>query len=300
MHTFTLAAALTLAQSAPALSPASLVDDVRKLTVARDNDERFEALTEMLRARNLAFTVEPFTLEKPVGNEPRTRGRNIVVSLGEGAEEILVGAHYDAVHLPGGSQGPGAVDNGASCVMLVRLAETLRAERLSMRVRIVWFDIEEYGLVGSAHYVDAHTADRIVAMLNFDINGYGDTVLFGPPAGVPESGDARLRRAFMQTCGNEEIDCLRFARMPPGDDRSFGKAGIATLSIALLPAAEAHQVWLLLNAGANSGLAPGTAPAIFRTIHTADDVVAKVDGASIARVHGFAAALVRHLSASRP
>jgi hypothetical protein len=294
MHSVTLVAALAMLQLSPALSPDALVDDVRKLTVARDNDERFEALTEMLRARNVAFTVEPFTLDKPVGSDPRTRGRNVVVSLGEGAELIVVGAHYDAIRISDGSLGPGAVDNGAASVMLVRLAEALRGERLAARVRIVWFDMEEYGPVGSARYVEAHAADRIRAMINFDIDGYGDTLMFAPP---PGGNDARLRQAFVQTCGAVEIDCVRFAVLPRGDDRSFGKAGIPTLSIALLPALEAHQMWLMLSAGANSGLAPGTVPPIYRTIHTADDVVAKVDGASIARLHRFAVALVRHLSA---
>lgn len=287
-----LLAVFTLFQVSPALSPESLVDDVATLTAARDNDERFEALTALLRARDLVFTVEPFALDEAVGREPRTRGRNVVVSLGDGAEEILVGAHYDAARLPDGALSRGAVDNGASSVMLVRLAEALRGERLARRVRIVWFDMEELGLLGSAHHVKAHGAGRLVAMLNFDINGYGDTVLYGPPAG---GDDERLRRTLAETCAGEGIDCVRFASMPPGDDRSFGKAAVPTLSIATLPAAEVHQLWLLLHAGANSGLAQGTVPPILRTIHTPDDVLAKVDGASIIRIHRLALALIRRL-----
>jgi hypothetical protein len=296
MDPFVLLAAATLAQSPSTPSPMSIVTDVQKLTVTQDNDERFDALTRMLRANNLAFTVEPFVLEKPAGADPRTTGRNVVVTLGEGAEEILVGAHYDAVHLPDGSMGHGAIDNGAAAVMLVHLAETLRAERLTARVRIVWFDMEEYGLLGSARYVEAHASDHIVAMLNFDIDGYGDTLLFAAPQG---GADAGLRRLFLETCVENDIDCVRFDRLPAGDDRSFGKARIPTLSIGLLPAAEAHQMWLMLHAGRNSGLAADTMPAILRTIHTADDVVTKVDGLSVARLHHFVAALTRRLAASR-
>lgn len=159
--------------------------------------------------------------------------------------------------------------------------------------RLMDGDMEELGLLGSAKHVDAHQGDRVRAMVNFDINGDGDTVLFGPPAG---GDDARLRRALVETCAEEALDCVRFARMPPGDDRSFGKAGFPTLSIATLPAAEAHQLWLLQHAGAASGLAQGTLPAIINTIHTPDDVVAKVDGAAMARTYRLAAALVRRLS----
>ena len=295
MHSFTLVAALMLLQQPQAAAPDSIVDDVRKLTVARDNDGRFDALTAMLRARNLAFTVEPFTIDKAVGGEPRTRGRNVVLSLGQGPDEIVVGAHYDAKRIPGGSLSAGAVDNGASAIMLMRVAEAFSSGRLPYRVRFVWFDMEELGLIGSERYVAAHASDHITAMLNFDINAYGDTVMFGPPAG----GDTpRLRRAMRQACLREDLDCVRFASMPPGDDRSFGKAGVPTLSIAMLPGTEVHQLWLMLLAGASSGLAQGTTPAILQTIHTAEDVIGKVDGASVARAQRLAVALIREIASA--
>jgi hypothetical protein len=250
-----LMAIMMFFQAPPVVTPESLVDDVRTLTRAKDNDERFDVLSALLRARHLEFTVEPFTLEKPIGADPRTRGRNVVVSVGTGASEIVLGAHYDAIRLPDGSQGAGAVDNASSAVMLVHLAEALHAAPPSARVRLVWFDMEEYGPVGSARYAEAHASDRIAAMLNFDINGYGDTLVFAAPQG---GEDERLRRAFTQTCVDEAIDCVRFARLPRGDDRSFGLAKVPTLSIGMVSAVEAHQLWLLLQAGAASGLAEGT------------------------------------------
>jgi hypothetical protein len=297
MPAFALVTMLALLQSVTATPPGTLVAEVGTLAASSDNDGRFEALTSLLRAHNLAFTVEPFTIEKAVGAEPRTHGRNIVVSLGEGAEEIVVGAHYDAIRIPDGSLSHGAVDNGAACVMLLHLAETLRADPLRVRVKIVWFDMEELGMLGSARYVEAHATDPIRAMVNFDIDGYGDTVLFAPP---PGGENAPLRRAFLDTCAAEEIDCVRFPRLPYGDDRSFGNASRPTLSVGLLPPTEMHQMWLLMNAGVSGGLVPGTLPTIFRTIHTAEDVLAKVDGASIARVQRLAVALVRRLSSGQP
>jgi Zn-dependent M28 family amino/carboxypeptidase len=268
---------------------AGLVEDVRKLEAADTNEARFEALTGMLRARNLTFTVEPFTLEKALGREPRTEGRNVVVTLGEGPEDLVIGAHYDAVRLGDGTLSKGAVDNGASSVLLVRLAETLRAEKLPLRVRIVWFDMEELGLIGSTRYVQQHATDRIAAMLNLDINAYGNTVVFGPSERTDNVG---LRRAFLQTCATEDTVCVAFPQMPPGDDRSFVKAGIPTVSFGIVPAAEAHQLWLMLN-GANAGLAPGTTPGILRTIHTAEDTSAKLDAETMARVLRFTLSLAR-------
>jgi len=267
---------VTLLQSPPVQQtpPASMADDVASLAASTTNEARFDVLTALLRARNLAFTVEPFTIEKPLRGEPRTAGRNIVLTFGAGAEEIVLGAHYDAVRLPDGSLSKGAVDNAASSVILVRLAEAIKAEPLSVRVRIVWFDMEELGLVGSAEYVKAHAADRITAMLNFDINAYGSTILFGPSE---RPDNAALRRAFLQTCAVEGATCVGLPQMPPGDDRSFVKAGIPTVSIAMVGAIEAHQVWLMMNAGKETGLAEGTVPAILRTIHTASDTPDKAD-----------------------
>jgi acetylornithine deacetylase/succinyl-diaminopimelate desuccinylase-like protein len=100
------------------------------VSAAETNEDRFNVLTAMLRARNLTFAVQPFTLDKPLRREPRTDGRNVIVTMGSGAESIVVGAHYDAVRLPDGTLSRGAVDNAASSVMLVHLAEALRASDL--------------------------------------------------------------------------------------------------------------------------------------------------------------------------
>ena len=272
----------------PAVQAETLVDDVRKLESADSNEARFDALTAILRARNIAFEVQPFTLEKAIGKEPRTEGRNVVASFGTGPEEIVVGAHFDAARLADGSLSRGAVDNAASSIILVRLAEALAAEKLPLRVRVVWFDMEELGLIGSRQYVKQNSA-RIVGMLNFDINAYGDTILFGPSE---REDNVALRRSLLQTCAAQDIGCVRFAQMPPGDDRSFVAAGIPALSIGMLPALETHQLWLMMNGGASSGLAQGMAPDIIKTIHTSGDTSAKVNGEAMARAVRFVRGLV--------
>jgi Zn-dependent M28 family amino/carboxypeptidase len=149
--------------------------------------------------------------------------------------------------------------------------------------------MEELGLVGSSRYVEVHRTDSIRAMLNFDVNASGDTVLFGPSA-RPES--ARLRRAVRDTCAAEEVDCIAFPEMPPSDDRPFVSAGIPTVSIAVLPAVEAHQTWLLVNGGAEGGLAQDFLPGILRTIHTPQDTVEQVDEATMTRMLHFARTLL--------
>ncbi len=294
MNTVVVLAFIAALQAVPAAVPqaAGLVEDAGRLTAATTNEARFDALTSMLRNRGLTFAVEPFTIEKPIGREPRTEGRNVVVTIGEGADVIVIGAHYDAVRLADGSLSRGAVDNAASSVMLIRVAEALRAEKLAVRVRIVWFDMEELGLVGSAQYLKQHASERFAAMLNFDINAYGDTILYGPAL----SENAALRRTLVETCAAEEVACVGFAQMPPGDDRSFVKAGIPAISVGIVPAVEAHQLWLMMNAGPNSGLAQGVAPPILKTIHTPDDTPDKLSEETMSRMQRFAVALVARVA----
>jgi Zn-dependent M28 family amino/carboxypeptidase len=276
------------------LPPAdALRSAVGRLAAAASNEERFDQLTAMLQARGIPFTVERFTIDRQVRSEPRTEGRNVVASFGSGSERIVVGAHYDAVRLQDGSLSRGAVDNAASSIILVELAAALKAQPTAKQVTFVWFDMEELGLVGSSKYIEAHRGDRIAAMVNMDINGYGDTVIFGSSQG---GENVEVRRALLDTCAALDRSCIGFAQMPPGDDRSFVKAGIPSLSLAILPALEAHQLWLLMSGGEASGLAKDTAPAVLKTIHTRDDVVEKIDVAAMARMTEFALNLIRRLA----
>ena len=274
------------------LQAAPMQADVVSISASTSNEARFDALTSLLTSRKIPFTVEPFKIDKPIPPEPRTEGRNVLVTIGDGPSEIVIGAHYDAVRLPDGTLSNGAVDNAASSVILVRIAEALRNEKLPARVRVVWFDMEELGLIGSQRYVQQHASDRIVAMLNFDVNGYGKTILFGPGQ---QAANTQLRRKFLETCASEDADCLSFPQLPNSDDRTFIKAGVPTLSVAVLPPVEAHQLWLLLS-GPNSGLATQSLPPILRTIHTAQDTADKVSEESMAMMVRFALSLVRSIA----
>lgn len=273
----------------PQATPASdMATDVARLAAATTNEQRFEVLTAMLDQRKIPFVVDPVALDKPRGTEPRTEGRNVIVTIGGGADEVLIGAHYDAVRLPDKSLSKGAVDNAASSVILVRLAESLRGETLPFRVRIAWFDMEELGLVGSSQYLKRRGPAGLLAMINLDINAYGDTVLFGPSK---RTENAALRRALTRVCTAEEVACVGFPQMPPGDDRPFTAAGVPTVSLAILPALEVHHLWLMMNGGGQA-LAKDAAPAIMRTIHTADDVEARVEPQAMETMLRVARALV--------
>jgi len=84
---------------------------------------------------------------------------------------ILIGAHYDAV--PGTL---GADDNATGVAVLLEMAEVFAADPLKYPVRLVAFDLEEYGLLGSTAYAK-HLKDegqKLRLMLSLEMLGYSN------------------------------------------------------------------------------------------------------------------------------
>lgn len=84
---------------------------------------------------------------------------------------ILIGAHYDAV--PGT---PGADDNATGVAVLLELAAVFKATPLKYPVRLVAFDLEEYGLLGSEAYAKylKLNQQKLRLMLSLEMLGYCD------------------------------------------------------------------------------------------------------------------------------
>jgi Zn-dependent M28 family amino/carboxypeptidase len=258
-----------------------------------DNVARGDTLLRILRERGFEPAVQLFA-NTAQQREPRAQGRNLVVTVGSGPRDIVIGAHYDAVRLADGRVTGGAVDNGAGAVIMTRVAETLRGQALRHRVRVVLFDLEEVGLLGSQAYIAAEGAERVAAMVNVDIAAHGDAIVYGPAS---HTGNTQVYREFRQVCAVHG-PCIEFPAFPRSDDRSFQAAGVPNISIGIAPAVDAHQLWLLLNAGPNAGLREGLMPALMGIIHTPADTLAHVDPAAMQRLHDAVVALVLRLDAA--
>ncbi len=82
---------------------------------------------------------------------------------------ILIGAHYDTV--PGS---PGADDNASGVAVLLELGRLLAESPAQWPIRLVAFDMEEYGLSGSRAYA-AHLKQqrqKLRLMLGLEMLGY--------------------------------------------------------------------------------------------------------------------------------
>jgi aminopeptidase YwaD len=82
---------------------------------------------------------------------------------------ILIGAHYDTV--PGC---PGADDNGTGVAALLEIARALKQTPARLPVRLIAFDLEEYGLAGSRAYAQYLYEQRapLRLMLSLEMLGY--------------------------------------------------------------------------------------------------------------------------------
>ncbi|WP_292035243.1 MULTISPECIES: M28 family metallopeptidase [unclassified Brevundimonas] len=259
--------------------------------VQPSNAERMNVVVSQLRAAGFAPTVETFD---GGGRAGPMQGSNVVVTIGEGAKEILLTAHYDAVKLRDGTMSQGVIDNAGSVVALIEAAKILRDKPLSHRVRIIFFDQEELGLIGAKKWIEAHGIANVAAVVNSDVAAYGDTMMYGQNNGAQS---AFVTRAVQELCAERAMQCVGFPEYPPSDDRAFSAAGAPVVSLGFQDQVGAHQMWLAFNGGEANGLAEGFVPQVFRVIHSKDDAIEAVEGATIATAGATYAALIQKLDA---
>ena len=140
---------------------------------------------------------------------------------------VVGGAHFDTV--PGS---PGANDDGSGSVALLEAAQALATKPTKHDVRLVWFDGEEVGLVGSKAHVKANAADtpRTLAMIQAEMLGspHGSPVmLFGG------STDARAGAPVVDIAAKLGINLEVSKDRPYGSDHNpFADAGMPSMVVS--------------------------------------------------------------------
>jgi Zn-dependent M28 family amino/carboxypeptidase len=100
--------------------------------------------------------------------------QNLILNLSAASTvsaPLLIGAHYDAV-----PASPGADDNATGIAVLLELARSFAAQPIRYPVRLVAFDLEEYGLIGSTAYATLLHQQRqpLRLMISLEMLGYCD------------------------------------------------------------------------------------------------------------------------------
>lgn len=119
-----------------------------------------------------------------------------VVALLEGSDPLLkneyvvIGAHLDHVGSQAGLLFPGANDNASGSAGVLEIAKAFVSDKAKPKRSIIFvlFSAEEQGLFGSKHFVENLKVpkEKIVAMLNLDCIGYGDSIQVGNGKSAPQ------------------------------------------------------------------------------------------------------------------
>lgn len=104
-------------------------------------------------------------------------------------EVLLFAAHIDAV-----PNSPGADDNGSGVATLLEAARVLKDRPMQRTLRLVFFNLEEAGLVGSRAYCERikerleSGAEKIVGMASIDMIGYFSDMADSQKSPIPPMG----------------------------------------------------------------------------------------------------------------
>jgi Zn-dependent M28 family amino/carboxypeptidase len=119
-------------------------------------------IKQTLAGWDYAVKEEPFSFDGETFS-------NLVAQRGGASGDFIVGAHFDAVE---GS--PGADDNASGVAALLELARVFSKHPAVQRVQFAAFTLEEWGMVGSTHYVASLKRARVplTGMLSLEMLGF--------------------------------------------------------------------------------------------------------------------------------
>jgi len=251
-----------------------LIDDVKKLE-QKTNIARLESIESLLIERDIPYEIEAYAHTKK-DNYPRSEGKNVIIPIGPGTKDIVVGGHWDAAWIEEGLLSNGIVDNGCAIIILIRLAEELQKAKLNHCVKVVLFDMEEIGYWGAKAYVAKHKNDEIDYMINLDVCGAGNTIVFGNREKLGRGNP--IHQTFKEVCVNNDFNFIEFPKFPMCDEKPFYKAGIQSIMISLIPEYEAHIMWLRLNKPGGGKVRGGFGETEYlHSMHTINDTVELAD-----------------------
>ncbi|MDI6705191.1 MAG: M20/M25/M40 family metallo-hydrolase [Bacillota bacterium] len=148
--------------------------DIPALAILQEDGENLVGLIEEGNTvkvnMNIQTIIEESYSQNVIATKLADRGK------GRNTQTIVLGAHYDSVDTPG------ANDNASGTATIMEVARLMADKKLAYDVKFIAFGAEETGLVGSEEYVleleENGEIEDIVAMINLDMVGVGDTLVF--------------------------------------------------------------------------------------------------------------------------
>ena len=145
--------------------------------------------------------------------EKNAKTMNIVAMI-EGSdpklknEFVVIGAHLDHVGSQAGILFPGANDNASGSAGVLEIADAFVKGGIQPKRSVVFvlFASEEQGLNGAKHFVESwkNGYDKIIAMINLDCIGYGDSIQVGNGKSTPKLWE--IANQIDETSFNSMVD----------------------------------------------------------------------------------------------
>ncbi|MBW2980136.1 Zn-dependent exopeptidase M28 [Candidatus Woesearchaeota archaeon] len=207
-----------------------LLDWVKEVE-GKDRVGREKAVINILEKNKIGFYIEKNDF---LGQQPE----NIIIEFGSGSKEILVTTHYDAV-----SGSPGANDNGSCISVLIDVARKLGKAKLKNKVKIIIFDLEEPGCLGSRAYVRRHGFENVIGVYNTELCGFGDVVGVWPV--TPDVSDSPVLGVLRGVVKKLGYGLEEAAELPIffGDHRSFRELGFKdAFCLSVIPSKDVKEI----------------------------------------------------------
>lgn len=120
--------------------------------------------------------IQQFKFIQSFGMVETVKGSNILAVIpGATTDAIVLSAHYDHVGVNSNEIYNGADDNASGTAALLAIAKTLKKSKPKHTIIFAFFDAEEKGLKGSAHFVSSfdQAKQKIIANVNLDMVSRG-------------------------------------------------------------------------------------------------------------------------------
>ena len=250
---------------------------------------RNEFIKNQLHALGVGYVAAPFNHIVVVKKDTTiTRGENIIVRVGAGTKQIVVGAHYDAF-----GDSPGANDNGSGVAVLLSLIKQLQDVEWNYSVDFCFFDQEESGLLGSYYYITQFVVPQHhFAMVNLDIEGTGEEVYVGPVG----NNNRTIMRYVHEAEQKTGFPFVEGAEFPSSDQVSFAKFNLQDIAISIVPKGDSERLSKFVRNGYKADSID--TPKVLGVMHTFEDRSRLVSPASLKMSFEFTKTLLMLLNNS--
>jgi len=234
----------------------------------KSNEERMAILASALSKAKIAHKLDPFVVDGKAGT-------NVIADLGSNVPTLLIATHYDRTI---GS--PGANDN-ASCVASALAAyNMLRASDApaSIKVRFLFPDKEEIGLIGTKGYIRNHGVENIVGAISFDGCGIGDA--YGIWDVRENLSDSVVVKALKKAGNIQGVYHAMHGPVPrySSDHHEFFLNGVPSVGVTVLPKSDESILReYIANPNAFKWIRKSNRPVLFQTYHSPEDLPTTVE-----------------------